>query len=114
MRAKIDLLHEWVVVVDPLSQRHVEHGARRLSRVCKFPISYHTDDPEGVRELRKIEPEMLLERIFIREERLCKFLIHNCDVGGRFVVGLGETSATQNRLAQRLKVVCAHPVPGGT
>ena len=58
-----------------------------------------------------VETEVLIKRIFVREESLDESLVHNRHIGRGLVVSLAETSAATNGLTQHLQVLGADAIP---
>ena len=82
VRRRFEPLHQRVVVVDRLCERHVEHRPRRLveRETGKLRVAHDADDSVGVDVLRQVEAEVLVERILAAlEEALDECFVDDRD-----------------------------------
>ena len=68
-------------------------AGRFRCKASEFGVAHDADDAEGVRVLRQIEPEVLIERIFVAfEEAFHEGFVDDGDILGGFIVGGGKSS----------------------
>src|SRR5207253_8333992 len=89
------------------------------SDVCssdlKFRIVYDTDDPEHSGVFRKIQAEVLVQRVFAAlEEAPDKRLVDDGNRLCRFVVSLGEVPSANHTHTEILHIAGAHAIPRRT
>ena len=114
VRGGLYTLHHLVGIVHRLHERNEEHRTHRALELKRREpgVAHHAHDAEGIDVLRQVQPEVLVERIFLGlEKALHERLVYHGHVLGGLVVGLGEVAAAYQLDAQVLQVVGANAVP---
>src|SRR5260370_10586558 len=111
MRPHLATVQIRFVVHDSLRKRNEKHRMHGLLWKRVFRVSNHADDPESPCFGGKLQAEMPVEWVFLREEPLDKSLIHDSNRGGSACIRFSEAASPNNTLTDRFEVAGAHTIP---
>ena len=113
MGAVVDERHDWLVISDMLSQRHVEHWTRRTARVPILGVVHNADDFKRCVVLRHVQAVMFSDGLLIGKERLREGFADHGHIARAAGVLFGETPAAHDRLTHGFQIARADAIPRG-